>query len=91
MLAGPPTGNRADDPPDPSRSVSLAGARDSQIEVMTMKHYETMHDYASRLIATMTPDEIADLARCAIIETLNTYSESQLNREIARFEARAND
>jgi hypothetical protein len=56
-----------------------------------MKHYETMHDYASRLIATMTPDEIADLARCAIIETLNTYSESQLNREIARFEARAND
>jgi hypothetical protein len=50
-----------------------------------------MHDYASRLIATMPFDEIADLARCAIIETLNTYSESQLNREIALFEARTND
>jgi hypothetical protein len=56
-----------------------------------MTHYETMHDYASRLIATLTPDEIAELARCVIIETLNTYSESQLNREIALFEARAND
>jgi hypothetical protein len=56
-----------------------------------MTHYEIMHDYATRLIATMTSDEIADLARCAIIETLNTYSESQLNHEIALFEARAND
>jgi len=56
-----------------------------------MTHYEIMHDYATRLIATMTFGEIADLARCAIIETLNTYSEAQLNREIALFEARAND
>ena len=56
-----------------------------------MTHYETMHDYATRLIATMAPDEIADLARCAIIETLNGYSEQQLSREIALFEARTND